>query len=135
MTDKTDRTDKTGVPVTVRLVDEGGAYGIYLDGSGTPAGTTYFLDGNDSNDGNDNGGAGDRIFFHTTVGDDYAGRGLAGILVDEALADTRSQGRTVVPVCPYVRSWTEKHHWDGQLRMPDGRDLAAVRAHTAGGDR
>lgn len=118
-------TDKTGASVTVRLTDDGDAYGIYLDGSESWVGATYFIDRGDD----------DRVFFHTIVGDDYAGRGLAGILVERALDETRDQGKTVVPVCPYVRSWTRKNDWDGPLRTPTTNDLAAVREHTGGGDR
>lgn len=124
MTDSTDLTDKTGTPVLVRVTDKGDAYGIYTNGSDRWAGATYFIDTGD-----------DRIFFHTTVGDEYAGRGLAGILVEQALADTRSLGKTVVPVCPYVRSWTEKKQWDGPLRKPTPADLATVTERTAGGSQ
>ena len=47
---------------------------------------------------------GDRItFHHTEVYDGFEGRGLALVLVDEALADARRRGLGVLPMCPYVR--------------------------------
>lgn len=51
-----------------------------------------------------------RIFFHTEIGDEFGGRGLAGVLIARALADTRAGGRRIVPVCPYVARWVRKHH-------------------------
>lgn len=118
----TDGTDKTGVPVAVRVTDKGDAYGIYIDGADRWAGATFFLDQGE-----------DRIFYHTEVGEEYGGRGLAGVLVDNALAATRKQNKTVVPVCPYVKSWIDKKQWAGAVRQPTDVDLAAVKAQTSGG--
>ncbi|MCU1574685.1 MAG: family N-acetyltransferase [Micrococcaceae bacterium] len=69
----------------------------------------------------------ERIFFHTTVSDDYAGQGLASRLVQDALDDTLAEGIAVVPVCPYVKVWLRKHP-DYQQRMTPVRPehLAAV---------
>lgn len=50
-----------------------------------------------------------RILYHTVVADDYAGQGLASLLVKHVIDDTIAAGRTIVPVCPYVRSWLPKH--------------------------
>ncbi|MDE9366601.1 GNAT family N-acetyltransferase [Luteipulveratus sp. YIM 133132] len=50
-----------------------------------------------------------RVFFHTEVDQAYSGQGLASRLVTYALDDTRSDGLRVVPVCPYVKSFVEKH--------------------------
>ena len=58
----------------------------------------------------------ERIFYHTTVSEDYAGQGLAARLVQEALGDTLAAGVAVVPVCPYVKAWLRKHP-DYQPRM------------------
>ena len=41
-------------------------------------------------------------FTHTEVVPPFGGLGLAGRLVAEALEDARRQGRSVLPVCPYV---------------------------------
>ncbi|MFJ3906485.1 GNAT family N-acetyltransferase [Streptomyces sp. NPDC090025] len=75
-----------------------------------------------------------RVFFHTEIDDAFAGQGLAGILVSEALADVRAAGLRIVPVCPYVSAFLKKHgefaditdpvtpeilQWlEGQLRRP-----------------
>ena len=108
-------TDKNGTSVSVSVIPQGGAYGIYLESEDKEAGTTHFIDRGK-----------ERIFFHTVVGEEYSGRGLAGILVENALEDTRNQGITVVPVCPFVRSWTGKNEWDGPLRQPNQNDIKFV---------
>jgi predicted GNAT family acetyltransferase len=48
-------------------------------------------------------------FVHTEVDEAYAGQGLAGRLVAFALADVREHGRRVIPHCPYVQAWLERH--------------------------
>lgn len=45
------------------------------------------------------------------------GRGIAGALTRFALDHARKEGWTVVPNCPYVRAWIERH--------PEYRDLVA----------
>ncbi|MFE4545337.1 GNAT family N-acetyltransferase [Arthrobacter sp. NPDC056727] len=57
----------------------------------------------------DGGKGAERIFYHTTVSEDYAGQGLAARLVQYALDDTLEAGTAVVPVCPYVKLWLRKH--------------------------
>ena len=52
---------------------------------------------------------------HTEVRDEYAGQGHAATLARGALDDARSRGLRVVPSCPYVASYIEKH--------PDYADL------------
>ncbi len=42
---------------------------------------------------------------HTEVGPPFAHRGLAGRLVEAALDEIRSRGGSVLPYCPYARSW------------------------------
>lgn len=42
-------------------------------------------------------------FTHTEVDPLFKGRGLARVLVTEALDDARRRGLTVWPFCPYVR--------------------------------
>ena len=46
---------------------------------------------------------------HTEVPDELGGQGIAGKLARFALDDARERGLTVVPYCPFVRSWLEKH--------------------------
>lgn len=66
---------------------------------GDPAGLLRFVDDD----------AGRRIMFHTEVSDDHAGEGLGGHLVTAALDRTREEGLRVVPVCPYVKRFVERH--------------------------
>ena len=50
-----------------------------------------------------------RVFYHTEVEDQFEGRGLASILVGEALEATRADGKRVVAVCPRVAAFIKKH--------------------------
>ncbi len=43
-------------------------------------------------------------FTHTEVDPAFTGRGLARVLVTEALEDSRRRGLAVLPFCPYVRN-------------------------------
>jgi predicted GNAT family acetyltransferase len=53
---------------------------------------------------------GDRlVLVHTGVPDELGGRGLGGVLVRAALARAAEGGLTIVPLCPFARSWLEKH--------------------------
>jgi predicted GNAT family acetyltransferase len=54
-------------------------------------------------------------FIHTEVPDALAGRGVGGKLVKGALDQVRAAGLKVVPQCPFVRAYIEKH--------PDYADL------------
>jgi predicted GNAT family acetyltransferase len=51
-----------------------------------------------------------RIFFHTEIEERFAGRGLGSRLIAGALADTRAAGLRIVPVCPFVARYVERHH-------------------------
>ncbi|HIW95171.1 MAG TPA: N-acetyltransferase [Candidatus Corynebacterium gallistercoris] len=118
MTEQKNLTDKEGTTVEVRVTPQGDAFAVYYSGEDNWAGATYFLDVK-----------GERIFFHTIVGEEHEGKGLAGVLVAEALEATEADGLTVVPVCPYVKSWIEKKDWAGQVRQPNRDDLAVVKKH------
>ena len=51
------------------------------------------------------------MFYHTEVDDAYGGRGLGTVLIAEALARTRAEGRKrIVAVCPMVAAYVNKHH-------------------------
>lgn len=82
--------------VQVRRGDKGDRFEIVKDGE-VAGFTQYFDEGNQ------------RVFFHTEVGEQYGGQGLAGILVKDALDTTRREDLRVVPVCPYVASYVKKH--------------------------
>jgi len=49
------------------------------------------------------------VFTHTEVDDDYEGRGLATILIEQALRETRDAGLRIVPKCPTVAAYVKKH--------------------------
>jgi predicted GNAT family acetyltransferase len=48
-------------------------------------------------------------FVHTEIDDRHEGRGLGGRLVSAALDDVRSRGLAVLPFCPFVRGYIERH--------------------------
>jgi len=54
-------------------------------------------------------------FAHTEIEPEFEGMGLGGTLVREALSRARSEGLAVLPFCPFVRSYIERH--------PDQLDL------------
>lgn len=52
----------------------------------------------------------DRIaLIHTEVLPAYHGQGIAEQLVRFALDDARRRGLRVIPTCPYVRAYVERH--------------------------
>ncbi|MGE9807901.1 MULTISPECIES: GNAT family N-acetyltransferase [unclassified Janibacter] len=70
-----------------------------------------------------------RIFFHTVVFDAFGGQGLAGRLVDVAVAETSDAGLRIVPVCPYVATWLTRHEEYAGIVDPVSREsLLAVQA-------
>ena len=49
------------------------------------------------------------VFTHTEVDQDSGRQGLGSTLVRAALDDVRARGGSVVPECPFVRNWIDKH--------------------------
>ena len=49
------------------------------------------------------------VFTHTETEDGHEGEGLASLLVKSALDDVRARGRKIVPLCPFVASYIERH--------------------------
>lgn len=88
-------TDKTGVETTVTA----GADQFTIAVDGRQVGLAAFVDHD-----------GQRIFHHTEVDSAFEGRGLASIMVGEALAATREAGLRIVAVCPMVANYLSKHH-------------------------
>lgn len=64
-----------------------------------------------------------RVFFHTEVDDAFAGQGLGAELVRAALADVRESGKRVVPVCPYVAKFLERHEEFADITDPVTPDV------------
>ena len=48
-------------------------------------------------------------FLHTSVDDELEGRGVGSQLARAGLDYARDQGLQVVPQCPFVRSYIERH--------------------------
>lgn len=48
-------------------------------------------------------------FIHTEIDDRFEGQGLGGKLVSFALDDARSRGLAVLPFCPFVKGYIDRH--------------------------
>ena len=48
-------------------------------------------------------------FTHTGVPKELGGKGIGGMLASTGLLYARTEGLRVVPRCPYVRRYIEKH--------------------------
>lgn len=49
------------------------------------------------------------IADHTGVPSQHGGKGIAGQLVRALIAAARKAGVKIVPLCPYVKAWAQKH--------------------------
>jgi predicted GNAT family acetyltransferase len=60
---------------------------------------------------------GDRVLdlVHTFVPPESRGRGIGDALVREAFDHAREGGYRVIPTCPFVRSWVERHPEAGEV--------------------
>ncbi|MGE2728176.1 GNAT family N-acetyltransferase [Mycolicibacterium vaccae] len=98
-------TDRTGAPTEVTA--DADRFSITVDGRTVGYADFYDRDGT-------------RVFPHTEVDRAYQGRGLATILVREALEATRQAGLQVLPQCWMVAEFIEKN--------PDFADLVQRKA-------
>ena len=55
------------------------------------------------------------VFTHTETEPGYEGKGVGSRLARTALDDARTRGLGVVPLCPFIKGWIERH--------PDYADL------------
>ncbi|HYP96629.1 MAG TPA: GNAT family N-acetyltransferase [Mycobacterium sp.] len=101
-------TDKTGAPTTV--TQESDRFSISVNGQ--KVGFVEFADRD-----------GQRVFTHTEVLDEFGGRGLATILVDDALTESRDAGLRIVAVCPLVVAFVKKHHEFDDVVDPVNSDV------------
>ncbi|MGV0744016.1 GNAT family N-acetyltransferase [Mycolicibacterium sp. XJ870] len=98
----------------VRNIPEARHYEITVDGE--HAGLVAYVDSDNQ-----------RILYHTEVDDKFEGQGLAATLVSEAMADTQAAGKRIVPVCPYIAKYVQRHHdFDDALDPVTPAALAAV---------
>lgn len=116
--------DNSGAHVSVSLEEAQpiSAYTVSL-ADGSPAGRAEFVDSPEVD--------GERIIFHTEVGEEFRGRGLAGLLVREALADSIRKNLTIVPLCPLFAAHLKRHGSEfladgGRFRRPTKADVALV---------
>ena len=63
-------------------------------------------------------GRGRIIFLHTEVYKAYEGMGLGSQLARAALDDARARGLLVMPLCPFIAGYIERH-------LDEYRDLVA----------
>ena len=61
-------------------------------------------------------------FIHTEVDDRFQGRGLGDRLIRFALEDARARGVAVLPFCPFVKSFIERHREFESLVPDDYRE-------------
>ncbi len=82
--------------IEIRDDRESGRYAISVDGE--PAGFTQYRDRPPG-----------LAFVHTEIDDRFEGQGLGSHLISFALDDARSRGLSVLPFCPFVRSYIQRH--------------------------
>ena len=51
----------------------------------------------------------DSVFIHTEVDSAFGGKGLGSRLAHDAIEDVIARGRTIVPRCPFIKGWLDKH--------------------------
>ena len=86
--------DKTGAQVTVTAQDR--KYTISV--AGQEVGFADYADRGNQ-----------RVFHHTEIDPEFGGRGLATILLEQALQYSRDEGKRIVPVCSMVVTVLKKH--------------------------
>jgi uncharacterized protein len=87
-------TDKTGTEAAVTREDD--CFTISVEGR--PVGFLEYADRD-----------GQRVFIHTEVAPEFEGRGLATILVGEALEATKSAELRMVALCEVVGGYIDRH--------------------------
>ncbi len=65
------------------------------------------------------------VFTHTVVEDEYEGQGVGSTLARSALDELRDRGVAVVPLCPFIAGWIERH--DEYADLVDDDLLADLR--------
>jgi predicted GNAT family acetyltransferase len=60
-------------------------------------------------------------FVHTEIDDRFEGQGLGSRLISFALDDARARGLAVLPFCPFVKSYIQRHREYADLVPEDQR--------------
>jgi carboxymethylenebutenolidase len=85
-------------PEGVRVVDVPTRHRFEISVAGRPAGfAEYGLR------------PGSLALNHTEISDEFGGRGLGGVLARAALDSARARGLAVLPRCPFVQGWIDRH--------------------------
>jgi predicted GNAT family acetyltransferase len=82
--------------IEVRDNPERSRFDISLDGA--PAGFAQYVRR-----------SGRLIFVHTEIDPAFEGKGLGSRLAEAALDAARAEGARVVPLCPFIASYIERH--------------------------
>ncbi len=90
---------------TVDISEAEHRYVLLLDG--VPVGYTSYVDHGSQ-----------RVFVHTEIDLNQAGKGLASTLVAGALADVRARQLRVVAICPFTASYLRGHREYDDLADP-----------------
>lgn len=98
---------KADATPTVTVSDNPVAHRYEVFADGTLAGFSAYADRGS-----------ERVVFHTEVAREYGGRGLGTILVAQLLERIRESDKRVVPVCPLVAAYLDKHP-DRYARIAD----------------
>lgn len=61
------------------------------------------------------------VFTHTEVPEALEGQGVASALIHSALESVKAEGRTVVPMCPFVAAYIARHPEYRSLVQPGVR--------------
>jgi predicted GNAT family acetyltransferase len=104
-------TRDTLVPVDLQVTDnpDKARFEIVADGELAGFAQYYLRDGQ-------------IVFTHTETDDRFRGHGLAGHLVQVALDTARERQLTVLPYCPFVKSWIGSHpEYADLIGSPGGR--------------
>jgi uncharacterized protein len=65
------------------------------------------------------------VFTHTEVDPVFEGQGIGSALAAGALDDVRRRGLSVVPLCPFIRAYIERHPQYADLVHPPARQTPA----------
>src|SRR5438128_5692343 len=82
----------------VEIARDEGAHRYVIAVDGEPAGLTQYRDRPDL-----------LAFVHTEIDDRFEGQGLGSRLVSFALDDVRERGLEVLPFCPFVNGYIQRH--------------------------